>query len=241
MKRSINQQIVAAAVWVTACVLWMPDASAQSAAADIVVKTKRSPESRSNPAVVRYGLTRDDFEHIKSIPTIQTAVPIRVVAQQARFGERKVDANIVGTSDAFDQVDGVEVDRGRFLSKRDITQLNNVAVLQSDAASDLFGDEDPIGKNVRIQDDYFLVVGVTKSRTRWEHAIYIPISTMRSRLGDMVLKRDQGALQMEAYELSEIRIIIDKRENIASTAQIITRLLDSSHDAQDYSISAAGR
>jgi putative ABC transport system permease protein len=68
--------------------------------------------------------------------------------------------NIVGTTEAYLQTSGVSVSDGRFLTAADSAGNQPVCVIGNDVATNLFHEESPLGKNIKIQDQSFLVVGV---------------------------------------------------------------------------------
>ena len=92
-------------------------------------------------------------------------------------------------------------DHGRFFSKREQSNAEQVAVLGSVAAQKLFGDENPVGKKVTIWKLSFEVVGVVTSGS-WLmapapgddqfDALYIPFTTVQrllnlSKLNDITI------------------------------------------------------
>ena len=58
--------------------------------------------------------------------------------------------NYLGSSANTLEIMGVEVDRGRAYSAEEDNQLAKVAVIGSKVAADLFGNDDPLGKNIKI-------------------------------------------------------------------------------------------
>lgn len=76
---------------------------------------------------------------------------------------------------------GATISSGRFINDNDIRQARRVIVLHTDNARNLFGEKDPIGKLVKINDLTFTVVGVFKHE--WNTRSYIPYSTARNLSG----------------------------------------------------------
>ncbi len=207
----------------------------------IIVVTSVKPETDS-ALVISYGLTRSDFDRITQIPSVEQAVPLRQTTQEARHGDRTATIRLIGTIGKLPYVDSVEIARGRFLTDADTQGLNNVAVIDRDASKQLFDDKDPVGENIRIGENYFLIVGLAKSATGDRQRkdappiAYTPISTMRARLGDREVITKEGTLEASQFELSEIRIAVDRTDNLTETADIVRRLLKANHEKQDYEI-----
>jgi hypothetical protein len=101
----------------------------------------------------------------------------------------------------------------------------------------LFGSESPIGRNVRIGDNYFLIVGQVAGDQQGEAArIFIPLTAMQSRYGDLVMETKAGAIEFTAYELSQIHISLEPNTNVQDVMRVIRALLKKYHETADYSI-----
>ncbi|MDF1842448.1 MAG: ABC transporter permease [Rubripirellula sp.] len=212
---------------------------------DVVIRTKRPPPDPTTPGVRRYGLTRGDFKNIESlVPSITVAVPFRTFTQSVRYADREQEVAVVGTTAKAAQTNEIVISSGRFLNHRDVEYRNNVAVITADIANRLFRDKNPIGRNLRVNDDYFLIVGVIETKKRTLQTgkpsnalrIYIPITTMNSRFGDQVLSRKTGSFLVEAYELSEMHLVLKNRDEIPIAVKKIRRLLAVTHETADYTV-----
>jgi putative ABC transport system permease protein len=214
-----------------------------------IVVSSVKPEAENRGPVVAYGLTRNDYHRIvAAIPRIRRAIPIREVRRQARFGDRTAEVRLIGTTSEFAGVNALTITRGRFLAEKDVRRLNNVAVIGRDVARRLFPDSDPIGENVRIGSTYFLIVGesgpspaskgdqVSGAPALPGLEVYVPLSTMRARLGDREVIRRAGSVEAEQLELSRIEILADRPQDVETIAQLIRRLLERYHEQPDYSV-----
>lgn len=218
----------------------------------IVVRSVKPEESDASGAVV-YGLTREDYERIiASIPGIRRAAPVRTLNVPARFGDRLAEAQLTGTTPELAHVRDMAITRGRFLADKDVKQFNNVAVIGRGLAEMLFRDEDPIGKSIRIDRVYYLVVGETSSKKaapaegvagptgNGDMEVYIPLSTMRSRLGDLTFDRRAASFNAEQFELSRIVIAVEDPARAGFVAEAIRRLLKRFHEEADYAVEVVG-
>ncbi len=214
---------------------------------DLVISTKplkASSRNASNFGIQSYGVTRKDFELIgNSISGKNILVPIRITDHSVMYGDRSLVCSVVGTSDTLIRIENISLREGRFLTTQDIEKKNNVAVISNAVAKQVFPEISPIGKNVRIKNDYFIVVGVTEAdgpKLTIDHTglpnVYIPVSTMRVRMGDTTVKRNSGSLSTEVFELSQIRIALHRKETLANTSELISRLLRANHKEKDYTV-----
>lgn len=222
-------------------------------ATNIIVKSVKPPTGSSRgdgPSfIVDYGLKRDDFERIVgTIPTIRRAVPMREVRKEIRYRERIADAHLVGCTPEYFQINHLQMDRGRFLTDRDLDRRDNVAVVGSRTAKQLFPYENPVDRTIRIDSDFYRIVGQTASRAPsaaiggslegrdYNMDVYVPLSTFRVRIGDQVVTARSGSREGEIVELSQITVTVDDIEQVEEAADIIEVLLEKFHDDPDYAI-----
>ena len=217
-------------------------------AAEIVVENVKPSESKAT--VTRYGLTREDFRRISSaLPGVQQIVPVRTMPIRAVQGERELSLQLIGTVAGYEHRDKLTLKQGRFLMAKDVDNRNNIAVVDALTAQRLFPDGRAIGKNIRISNHYFLIVGLltpepeTSRKSRevsGQGRVFIPLTTMRSRYGDMVLQSRTGSMQVEHYELSRIHVVVATATNVNQAVLVIQSLMNKYHEKQDYSVRTVG-
>lgn len=191
----------------------------------------------------KFGLTRNDFQRISLLLEGKgSVVPIRAFQQPVRLGDRSLAVNVTGVTGEFPKTSSLRMVRGRFLTSRDVASRENVVVFDSETARLLLPGDNPIGKAVQIGQQAFVVVGVFErlqlplAAAKENHRAYIPLTTMRSRFGDLTVDVTDGHITVSNYELSEIRILPDDLSTLRSTAATIKTLLESSHESEDYSL-----
>ncbi len=224
-------------------------------ATNIIVRSVKPPKETagaqsSNSFVLRYGLLRADFDLLsKTIPTVEQAIPIRELTKSCRHLHREMNCRIVGCTPDYLDVNHLDLAQGRFISDKDRRDKTNIAVLASGAAQDLFQYEDPLGKTVKIADRYYTVVGVTKARQAsaaiggsmsgqdYNNDIYIPLETMRVRMGDLDIDRTTGSFSAQQVELNQITLRINDKDKVEQSADVIRESLRQNHkNDRDYSV-----
>jgi putative ABC transport system permease protein len=224
-------------------------------ATNIIVRSKEpnlgGDAQDANTRVKTYGLLRADYERIVSnIPTIRRAVPMRELRFELRLGNRTADAKLVGCLEEYRETNRLEIARGRWLALRD--RGKKVVVLADDTAKRLFPFENPIGQTIWVGSEFYEVIGQTKPRTAsaaiggsleardYNLDAYIPLKTLRHRVGDLVMKRVGGGTGMnfvgEKVELSQITVTVDNIDDVDETAAIIETLLKKYHENEDYAV-----
>ena len=218
---------------------------------NIIIRTTPLPSevTAASRGAVPHGITRDDLERInETVPTITRSLPIRELRRRFGYAGRQVDGRLVGCTREYADVTQLKVSRGRFLSDSDITNKHNYCVLAHGTAEGLFPFEDPIGRSIHIEDAYYVVVGVMKERSPtsgiggslagqdFDRDVYIPISTLWSRIGDFIITRRSGSFQGEIVELSQVTFRIDSVKNVMETAALIEDLMQRHHPNGDFGV-----
>ena len=67
---------------------------------------------------------------------------------------------MTGTTSAYDEIQGIQVDRGRFILNADVENHTDVAVINSDLATDVMGREHVVGEKIELGGKQFLIIGV---------------------------------------------------------------------------------
>jgi ABC-type antimicrobial peptide transport system permease subunit len=112
-------------------------------------------------------LTPDDCEAIpKECPAVIAAAPIVRGSGQVVYGSKNwVPNSISGTNADYLEVrEWTDMDKGEMFSDRDVRNGSKVCVIGQTIQRELFGDEDPIGKEIRIKNVSFKVVGLLRRK-----------------------------------------------------------------------------
>ncbi len=212
--------------------------------ADNIIIRSVQPSSETTAGFsgpVPYGLKREEFTQlVNTIPTLNSALPIREIRRQISYGRRDpIDGRMVGCTPEYAQVTRLVVDRGRFLTDADVHDRHSYCVLAGRLAERLFPYEDPIGRRVYVNESraYFEIVGVLKHRSPtaaiggslaaqdFSEDMYVPISTMRQRVGDMVITRRGSSMSAEVVQLNQITLRVNSVQNVRQTADLVRTTL----------------
>ncbi len=224
---------------------------------NIIVRSVKPPNEVLNQGsqgrgmqIPEYGLTRADFARLsETIPTIIAAIPVRELRETFQKGRRKVDGRLVGCTPEYIDVARLTLFEGRFINDNDNREAQDYCVLGSKTAELLFPYEEPIGQLVRIGQNYnFRVIGIMKERAPsagiggsfaaqdYAYDIYIPLNTLRTRVGDTVVVRRTGSMEGETVQLSQITLKIDKSEHVMESSELIKMTLQDYHKYEDYGV-----
>ena len=146
--------------------------------------------------LARKQMTYDDMIAIGKLPHVvassaglqYTNYQFNEGSETAHYGLRKSEnVGLEGDTPSTAEVYDIGIAEGRFFTQADQDRAADVTVLGHDIAEDLFGTEDPIGKDVIIAGRTFTVVGVyEKQKTAFgggknpaDSMAYFPLSTFK--------------------------------------------------------------
>jgi putative ABC transport system permease protein len=198
-----------------------------------------------------YGLTRADFSRLtETIPTIVNAAPLKDYQETFQNGRWKVDGRLVGCTASYIDVVKITMFEGRFFTDEENKEARDYCVLGAGVAQTLFPYEEPLGKLIRIGDNYFFrVIGVADSRAPsaaigsslksedYSYDVYVPLQTMQTRVGDTVVVRRSGSMEGETVQLKQITLKVGDVDDVMQTSELIKLTLDKYHNKfEDYGI-----
>ncbi len=197
-----------------------------------------------------YGLTYLDLRRIQeAIPTVVACAAMREYPQELRYGGRKLPGRLVAIQPNYQESNRLDLARGRFLQDSDMRHCDNVCVIGENVALTLFQFENPLNKAIQVGiGGLYRIVGVTKYKTPsagigsslaaqdLNNDIYVPLTTDRSRNGDIIFSMTQGSYSREQLELSQITVQVNDKNHVKATAATIESLLKSQHPQGDFAI-----
>jgi putative ABC transport system permease protein len=198
---------------------------------------------------VKYGLTYKDAARLQStIPGVRRVLPTRIIRENVRFDRTEVPCQVVGTLPFYSDVVGADIVRGRFLCMWDEEHADNVCVITTGLSRRLFPHQDPLKHSVKIDAFYYRVVGILQERTQPEQRtqagkmegqpldnnVYIPLSTCRTRFGEILIRRTAGSYEAEEVQLHQVTVQMRDTAAVETADPQIKALLSRFHDQIDY-------
>ena len=123
----------------------------------------------------------------EQVPSVKRVAPQITLSEVVQSGSLAVTASVTGVTPEFLPVRSFEVAQGRFFSQGDVRSARSVVVLGPDLRDKLIPTGQAIGRQVRIRDQSFEVIGVMAPKgavfgANQDETAYMPLSTMVSRL-----------------------------------------------------------
>jgi putative ABC transport system permease protein len=187
------------------------------------------PGSTSNRGAQGAGtaqtLTQKDADDIANLPHVVAESPAIVAGGvQVVYKGQNWNTDVNGVTDSMQDIQGWKLAQGSGFSAYDEQQKTNVAVLGDTVLHNLFDTtgDNPIGKEIRIRDQIFHVVGVLQASGGGfgnDDVIYVPFTTALQRLRN-------------STSVDQIQLEVDNRSNISQVESSITTLLKKNHHIQ---------
>jgi len=154
------------------------------------------------PGLIRFGparstLTNKDYEAL--LKGLESNSIIGVVPESSRNVQVKylsvnANVNLIGTSPDYIVIRDWGVKEGSFFTEKEYTGKKRVAVLGASIAETLFGNDEAIGKRIKINGISFQVIGVMEPQGQaggfmnMDEMILIPLSTYQRKIegGDRI-------------------------------------------------------
>jgi len=190
---------------------------------------------------LKYGLSQSDMSRImNTIPHVRFVHPEAEKSEEVTSPTSQRRAIIQASAADLPAVRNLQKIDGRFFTSLEADRAAAVCVLSPALRRKLFPFGEVIGKTVRIQSDYYTILGTfspgdsgdeetaqSDSTAAREDILYLPISTARTRISNF------------GYSRTEYDTLIVRAENTERVPEVganIESLMEASHRQKDYRI-----
>lgn len=169
---------------------------------------------------------RDARALANEIPELAEVAPFDFQRMQVKAGGMATETTVAGSTPDFLTVRSYSVGTGRFFEERDLKQAGRVVVMGPTAVKNIFGEEDAVGKILRIGQVPFNVIGVFRSKGQdtdgvdQDDIIVVPLTTLLRRV-------------LNKNFISTIYARADSRKNIDRAVKEIRTVLRGRHKLRD--------
>ena len=133
-------------------------------------------------------LTLEDCEQMEEYSQyIEKVSPYILTNLTVKAGTNSKSSRILGSDESYLELEGLKIEKGRFLTADDIENNEKVAVIGSAIVNKLFGGDNAIGEYIKINGNKFIVIGVIESVANGmentnDDMVIIPISVAQRTL-----------------------------------------------------------
>jgi putative ABC transport system permease protein len=212
---------------------------------NLIVEAREAPDQQALQKVRKLssGLSFRDFRMIEA-----NLEGITASSARKRFTPSKLlprpqgdPPMVYGVSPGYTAIANLKTVSGRFFDAAETAGAAPVAVLGEAAAASLFGVDDPVGRHVKVNEQWFQVIGVAGPQLTVQsdvgglpaqdrnNLIYVPLYSAIFRLED--------GQSRQKDEIDGIYLQIQSSDNIPASAALLRGLLNVSHrEAGDFTI-----
>jgi putative ABC transport system permease protein len=210
---------------------------------NIIIRDKDLTEADLEQVRMKFsqGLSLRDAQVIREIvPGVIDVAPQTEKKIEARFGDKSSKATVIGITPSIIKILNYEIGKGMFINKDHYDRQLKVCFLGASVAHDLFGYENPVGQSVKLDDQWFEVVGVMQAKSLFTETvgelasrdlnndIYIPLTTFTKRIP----KENRFS-----SELKQLTVNLDNSDKLVQSAAVIRSILNRHHfNNNDFSI-----
>ena len=212
---------------------------------NVIIEAREAGDSQTLQKVRKLsaGLSFQDYRSIQdNVQGLLTSTPRKRVTPTKVLPKPQGDVPILyGVAPSYAQIAGLAVTRGRFFDEAENTAAAPVAVLGQAAAAAIFGGNDPVGQFVKVNSQWFRVVGVAGPQltvqndiaglpaTDRNNLIYVPVMAALLRLED--------SMSWQKDEIDAVYLRLKPEMSVVSTGALVRGLLDTAHrGATDFSV-----
>ena len=212
---------------------------------NVIVEARESTDSQTLQRIRKLsaGLSFQDYRSIKAnVDGIATTTARKRMVPTKVLPKPQGDVpTVYGVSPAYAQIASLAVTRGRFFDEADDTASAAVAVLGQAAAAGIFGALDPLDQFVKVNQQWFRIIGIAGPQmtvqsdvaglpsTDRNNLIYVPIMSAMLRL------EDSNSWQKD--EIDAVYLNMKPDADVVTAGAVVRGLLDVSHrGATDFSV-----
>ena len=168
-------------------------------------------------------MSLQDAEDLLSLPTVRLVVPRQRKRMQIINKKEFTSTRVYGVTPDWQRARGWHVVDGVFLSDSDLDRKKKVVVLGATPVRKLFKGKDPIGKMVRLQNNYYEVIGLLQEKGLTESGYdpddraLIPLTTSMSRL-------------THETHLHSIKVVTLDSSQVPKTMEAVKQVLRRNHN-----------
>lgn len=154
-------------------------------------------------------MSYDEYQYLKrNLPNTEAAsFSMNVPRESIKFEEKTTtNVDIAAVTQEYLQIEDLQIAQGRFFNESESTSGSPVIVLGHEIAQNLFGESNPLGKEVRLYGRKFFVIGVLEKEgaglfgNSKDASVWLPVNVVRRVYGDnnkstfpqIILKPEDG-------------------------------------------------
>lgn len=161
-------------------------------------------------------LKYDDAEAIKKkIQHIDYASPLVSSNYQVVYGNQNWNTTVQGVTPEYMAIKSLVVSSGSFITQENMNKRDRVCVVGTTVVSNLFGNTNPVGQNIRVNNQPFKIIGVLESKGQssmgqdQDDVVIVPMTTAQERIMAITYVQSINVQVSEAQYIEEVQADIE--------------------------------
>lgn len=210
---------------------------------NIIIREKSLSDNELEEVRAKFsqGLSLQDADVINEIvPGVESIASQAELNSEIKYSDKSVKSTIIGITPDFLSMMNYTLKDGYFINEKHYDERLKVCVLGAGVAATFFKGEDPIGKMVKIDDQWLEVIGVLESKSLFTETVgelaardlntdvYVPLSLFLNRFTPE---------SIFASQIQQITVKIANSNQLFEASKLIDEILKRHHfNNEDYSI-----
>jgi len=131
------------------------------------------------------------------------------LGKTAKYKTKSYYSTIVGSNENVQQLVSIEIEKGKYFNRNDVLSSAKVVIIGKLIEEEFFGNNNPLGQSIKIDDKSFIVIGTYKEKGgRQDERIIMPYTTIKDSLG----VKNFSSIVTQAKNPEDIDLVIKKIE-----------------------------
>ena len=210
---------------------------------NIIVREKKMSDEELEEVRAKFsqGLSIKDAQVIREIvPGVKRIASQAEINTDVKYADKSVKSTVIGITPEFSEMMNYRIQNGEFINDNHYTHRAKVCVLGAGVAASLYPTDEPVGKMVKIEDQWMEVVGVLETKTLFTETVgelaardlnndvYVPLTTFLSRFS-----RENEL----SSEIQQITVQVAESRHLIEVSRLMNEILKRHHfNNEDYGI-----
>lgn len=224
---------------------------------NIIINAKDVEEgNNSKNSTFSPGLNTNDSKIIEELnPFIEAVTPQKSFSARFVYKSKINNVSLIGTTPNYPQTYNSSLISGKFFAENHMENYSNVCVIGGGIMDKYFRFEDPVGKSVKINGNWFTIIGVMAKKNisasgmenlgmrDFNNDVYIPFTTMMNKTSQIeeesenYYSDDNEIFVIDRKSLDKITVKVRDEDHMASAAELTRKILSRKHyGVEDFEV-----
>ena len=126
-----------------------------------------------------------DEKHLRLVEkyasdSVEFVSPVMELGKSISYKNKTYYTELQASNELGDDAYSITVSRGSFFNRNDVSSSRKVVIIGSEVETELFSNQDPVGKTLKIEDKVFEIIGVADEKgSALDRRVYLPYTTAK--------------------------------------------------------------